>query len=288
VSVAAAAASLASAHLTVTKAEKARAATKLFAPTSGTVTAVNGAVGDNITAGSSGSSGSSGNSGASSPAAAGGLGGASGSSSNSSSSKSSGSGFLTLVNLDRFTMDVSLSESDIGSVKIGQAATVTVNAASGQQFAAHVTAIGVLPSSSGSSSAVSYPVTLLLDQSTGSLKAGMTATADIVTSETSGITIPTQALTGTTVTVVQNGKRTTRTVTTGLTGDAGTQVVSGLNAGDQVVVRSAIVTPSATSAGGLQARGLGGGPGGFARPGGGFGGGGFGGGGFRPGGPAGG
>jgi hypothetical protein len=190
-----------------------------------------------------------------------------------------------LVNVHRFTMDVSLSESDIGSVKIGQAATVTVNAASGQQFAAHVTAIGVLPSSSGSGSAVSYPVTLLLDQSSSSLKAGMSATADIVTAETSGITVPTQALTGTTVTVVQNGKQTARTVTTGLTGDSTTQIVSGLSAGDQVVVRSAVVTPSATSAaGGQQARGLGGGGfggggfGGGARPGGGFGGGGFGGG----------
>jgi multidrug efflux pump subunit AcrA (membrane-fusion protein) len=186
-------------------------------------------------------------------------------------------------------MDVSLSESDIGSVKIGQAATVTVNAASGQQFAAHVTAIGVLPSSSGSSSAVSYPVTLLLDQSSSSLKAGMSATADIVTATTSGITVPTQALTGTTVTVVKNGKRSTRTVTTGLTGDSSTQIVSGLSSGDQVVVRSATVTPTSSSATGQQARGLGGGGfggGGLARPGGGgFGGGGFGG--ARPAGPAG-
>jgi multidrug efflux pump subunit AcrA (membrane-fusion protein) len=195
-------------------------------------------------------------------------------------------------------MDVSLSESDIGSVKIGQAATVTVNAASGEQFAARVTAIGVLPSSSGTSSAVSYPVTLLLDQSSNSLKAGMSATADIVTAETSGITIPTQALTGTTVTVVQNGKQSARTVTTGLTGDSTTQIVSGLSAGDQVVVRSAVVTPSTTSAAGQQSRGFGGGGfggggfggggfGGGARPGGGgFGGGGFGGG-ARPGGAAG-
>jgi multidrug efflux pump subunit AcrA (membrane-fusion protein) len=294
VSVAAAAAAVESAKLTVTKAEKALAATKLFAPTGGTIAAVNGAVGDNITAGSSGSSGSSGGSSSgSSPSVAGGLGGGSSSSSSSSSGQSSGSGFITLVNVHRFTMDVSLSESDIGSVKIGQAATVTVNAASGEQFAAHVTAIGVLPSSSGSSSAVSYPVTLLLDQSSNSLKAGMSATADIVTAETSGITIPTQALTGTTVTVVQNGKQSARTVTTGLTGDSTTQIVSGLSAGDQVVVRSAVVTPSTTSAAGQQSRGFGGGGfggggfGGGARPGaGGFGGGGFGGG-ARPGGAAG-
>jgi multidrug efflux pump subunit AcrA (membrane-fusion protein) len=280
VSLAAAQANVESAKLTVTKAEKALTATKLIAPSSGTIAAVNGVVGDNITAGSSGSSGSSGGSSSgSTPSVAGGLGASSSSSPSSSSTPSSTSGFITLVNVHRFTMDVSLSESDIGSVKLGQAATVTVNAASGQQYAAHVTAIGVLPSSSGSSSAVSYPVTLLLDQSSSSLKAGMSATADIVTAETSGITIPTQALTGSTVTVDQNGKRTSRTVTTGLTGDSTTQIVSGLSAGDQVVVRSAVVTPSATSAAGQQPGGLGGG--GLARPGGGFGGGGFGGGGGR-------
>ncbi len=101
-------------------------------------------------------------------------------------------------------MEVSLSESDIGSVKVGQPATVTVNAASGEQFAARVADIGVLSSSSSSgssSSAVSYPVTLSLDQTGKSLKAGMSATADIVTSQVTGMAVPSQALSGSTVTV---------------------------------------------------------------------------------------
>ena len=181
-------------------------------------------------------------------------------------------------------MDVSLSESDIGSVKVGQAATVTVNAASGQEFAAKVTHIGVLSSSSGgssSSSAVSYPVTLTLDQTGKGLKAGMSATADIVTDEVTGIAIPSQALSGSTVTVEgKDGSQTTQRVQTGVVGDSTTQIVSGLNVGDKVVVRSA-----AASAGGVAASGsnqinnalrnrLGGGSG----LGGGFGGGGGGGG----------
>ena len=95
----------------------------------------------------------------------GGLGGSAASSSASGSSASSS--FITLAQISRYKMQVSLSESDIGSVKVGQPATVTVNAASGEQFAARVSDIGVLSSSSGSgsgSSAVSYPVTLTLDQ----------------------------------------------------------------------------------------------------------------------------
>jgi macrolide-specific efflux system membrane fusion protein len=115
------------------------------------------------------------------------------------------------VAVHRFKMDVSLSESDIGSVKTGQAATVTVQ--------------------------------------TG-------------------------------------GKQVTRSVDVGLTGDSSVQIVSGLNAGDQVVVRSTVVTQTSTQTQGALAgrTGLGGGLGGGGFGGGGFGGarpGGFGGGGFR-------
>jgi hypothetical protein len=186
-------------------------------------------------------------------------------------------------------MDVSLSESDIGSVKVGQTATVTVNAASGEQFSAKVTHIGVLSSSSGggsSSSAVSYPVTLTLGQTGKALKAEMSATADIVTDEVTGIAIPSQALSGSTVTIEsKDGKRTTQRVQTGVVGDSTTQVVSGLNVGDKVVIRSAAATAGAAAStgsnqinnalrnrvgggGGLGGGGLGGGGGGqvFAGP----------------------
>lgn len=275
VSVASAQAQVTSAQLAVTKAEKEVAATKIIAPAAGTIAAVNGAVGDAVSAGSSGSSASSsssgGSGGASTPSVATGLGGGS-TSTSSTSSSASGSGFITLVDVHRFKMDVSLSESDIASVKVGQAATVTVNAASGDEFAARVSSIGVLPSSSGSSSAVSYPLTLTLEQSSRTLKAGMSATADVVTAETSGITIPTQALTGSTVTVVtSNGKQTTKTVQVGLTGDSSVLISSGVNAGEKVVIRAPAITPSTTTSGATTP-----GAGGF---GGRFGGGGFGGGG---------
>jgi len=198
-------------------------------------------VGQTVSGGSSSSSSSSSSStGSNGASVAGGLGG--GGASSSSSGASGGSSFITLAQVSRFKMEVSLSESDIGSVKVGQPATVTVNAASGEQFAARVTDIGVLSSSSSSgssSSAVSYPVTLSLDQTAKRLKAGMSATADIVTSEVTGLAVPSQALSGSTVTVqAADGTQTTRRVQTGVVGDATTQVVSGLKVGDKVVVRS--------------------------------------------------
>ncbi len=277
--VAAAQASLDSAQLSVTSAEKDVAATTLRAPMAGTVTAVNGAVGTTVS-GSSSSSSSSSSSGSGGATVTGGLGGGA---STSTSSSSSSSSFITLAQLSRFRMQVSLSESDIGSVKVGQPATVTVNAASGEEFAARVSQIGVLSSSSGSdtSSAVSYPVTLTLDQTSSHLKAGMSATADIVTSQVTGLAVPSQALTGSTVTVqAADGTQTKQRVQTGVVGDSTTQIVSGLKAGDTLVVRSAAAALGAAASGSDQlnnairsrvgAGGLGGGLGGGA----GFGGGG--------------
>jgi hypothetical protein len=277
----------------------------------GTVASVTGQVGDQVSGGGT-SSGTTGSSGSTSGAgASGGAGGASGGQSggaSSSSTSSSSAGFITLVKLHTLTMDVSLSESDIGSVKVGQSATVTVNALQGQEMAAHVSAIGVLPTSStssGSSGAVSYPVTVVLDQGASGVRAGMSATADIVTGRASGLVVPNQAVQGGMVTIDRNGVRTQQRVQTGVVGDSSTQIVGGLQQGDTVVVTSpsAIAGQNATGAaqgagqgpggrfgggaGGLGGGGLGGAGGGFGGAGGGFrpgGGGGAGGGGFRPGG----
>jgi hypothetical protein len=289
-SVAAAQANVDSAELNVTKAENEVAATTLRAPMTGTIATINGEVGSTVGSGSSSSSSSS-SSDSSAASIAGALGGGGGSSSSNDSSGSS-SGFITLAQLSRFTMDVSLSESDIESVKVGQPATVTVNAASGEQFAAHVTHIAVLSSSSGgsSSSAVSYPVTLTLDQTGKDLRPGMSATADIVTDQVSGIAVPSQALTGSTVTVVdKDGKQSTQQVQTGVVGDSTTQIVSGLQVGQTVVVRSATAAAGAAEQGANQLNNAlsnraGGGLGGRRLGGGGFGG--FAGGGGLGGGPA--
>jgi hypothetical protein len=101
----------------------------------------------------------------------------------------------------------------------------------------------------------------------------MSATADIVTAQASGLTVPNQALRGSTVTVERDGQRTTQRVATGVAGDSSTQIVSGLQAGDEVVVTSTTATVGRLAGNAQQQGGLG--RGAF---GGGFGGGGLGGG----------
>jgi hypothetical protein len=180
-----------------------------------------------------------------------------GSASTGSTSTGSTAAF-TLVQLKNYDLSVSLSESDVGKVKDGQMATVTVSA-TGEKLAAKVIDVGVLSSSSTSSetgassssstSAVSYPVTLRLTQTSADIKPGMTASADIVTSQSTGLTVPTQALRGNTVTVVDGTKQTTTRVQTGVAGDSTTEIVSGLKAGDKVLVTSTSAAAGATATG---------------------------------------
>ena len=130
-SVAEAEANVESARLAVEEAEQALADTVLRAPDKGTVAEVNGAVGDTTSGGSTQSATSSDSSSNTSSGASGGLGGAGGGSSDTSSgSSTSGSGFVTLADLDQLNLEVAFSESDIGKLKVGQAATVSVNALS--------------------------------------------------------------------------------------------------------------------------------------------------------------
>ncbi len=272
VSVESAQAAVASAELALDEAEDDLEETRLRAPMAGTVASISGAVGDTVGSGSS--------SGGADPAGGG-----------DTSAAATGSSFITLVALSRLKLEVALSEADIGKVEVGQSAKVSINAASGEQVAGEVTKVGVL-SSAATSGSVSYPVEVSLKQSTDGIRTGMSATADIIVDRASGLTVPSQALRGSMVTVERDGGRATQRVQTGVVGESMTEVVSGLEAGDRVIVTSTSAAQGAT-AGQQPAGGAGAAPGGggFGGGRGGFGGGGLGGGppggGFGGGGPGG-
>jgi multidrug efflux pump subunit AcrA (membrane-fusion protein) len=184
-------------------------------------------------------------------------------------------------------MTVAFSESDISKVKVGQSATVSLDALSGVELAGHVSAIS--PLGTTSSSVVSYDATITLDQNDPRVKPGMSASASVITAQASGVTLPNSAVTGngslTTVQQMKNGRTVSTPVEVGLKGDSRTQIVSGLPSGAQVVVTTtlpALGSSTGSSASGTSGTGLGGGAARFG--GGGFGGGGFGGGGFGGGG----
>jgi multidrug efflux pump subunit AcrA (membrane-fusion protein) len=214
-------------------------------------------------------------------ASAGGAGSASGSTgtgasaTSSESSSTSSSSFIELVDVQGYQVVVPLSESEIGNVHVGQIATVTVEALEGRKLAAQVASLAVL--STSSSGAVSYDVTFQLEQTVPGLKPGMSATAEVVVKQAEGINVPTSAITGGSVTVKRGGKQVSQAVTTGLAGNSSTIILSGLKAGETVLLpaTSSTGTSGASLTSKLAGRGggLGGLGGGGGFPGGGFGGG---------------
>ena len=248
-------ASVDSAKASVHSAEQALADTKLYAPITGTIVSLASLQpGDSVSGGSNSSSSASSSSSSSSSATGGGttagsLGGSGSTGSTGSSSSSSGSSsFAEIVNTRKLTMTVAFSESDVSKLKVGQAATVTLDALSGVELGAHVTEISTVGTTS--SSVVSYDATLTLDQRDSRVKPGMSASAAVIVKQAQGVTVPNSALTGTgslaTLNVVNDGKKVSQQVVVGLKGDTRTVIISGLSAGDQVALTTTL--PSLGSA----------------------------------------
>jgi multidrug efflux pump subunit AcrA (membrane-fusion protein) len=268
--------------LTVESDEQAVQNTKLYAPESGTIVSLSGQVGETVSGGgttkasSTSSSSESTGGGTTGAAATTGARSSTSTTGSSSSTSSSSSSFAVLSDLSTMKLVVPLSESEIGNVKDGQIATVTVEALSGAKLAAHVSEVAL--TSTSNSGVVSYDVTFQLDQMEGGLKTGMSATAEVIVKQAEGINVPTSAISADSVTVERSGKQVRERVVTGLAGNTSTIILSGLKAGETVVLPAATTTSSSTSGAasrlGSRLGGAGGGLAGAAGGGGGFAGGG--------------
>jgi membrane fusion protein, macrolide-specific efflux system len=221
---------------TVKSAEAALSDTTLRAPATGTIASL-----EDLSAGESvqgGSSASASSSSSSSDSSTGSSSSASSTTSTSASTTSSGSSFAEIVNTNTLTMTVAISEADIGQIKVGESAAVTMDALSGVELAAHVAAIS--STATDSDDVVSYDVTLDLDQTDSQVLPGMSASAVVVVDQASGVTVPNDAISGSgsegAVTLDQDGKRVERQVVVGLRGTSRSVIVSGLSAGEELFV----------------------------------------------------
>ena len=152
-----------------------------------------------------------------------------------------------------------MTETDAPKVKVGQAATITLDALPNDTFTGHV--ISLDTDSTVVSNVVTYYAKVAFDKASDSVKPGMTASVSVVLDKVDdAITLPTSAVstTGTTerVTVkAKDGTETTRSITIGLRGDSAVEITDGLSVGDQVVLTSS----ASTSGAGAAPRGVGGG-----------------------------
>jgi HlyD family secretion protein len=111
--------------------------------------------------------------------------------------------FLIAEDLSAMRLEVKVDEADVGQVAAGQSATFQVDAFPGRTFPARVERVdvganadgGSTASSSSSNTVVAYTAVLAVNNSDSTLRPGMTATAEIVTSEKQGVLlVPNAAL----------------------------------------------------------------------------------------------
>ena len=89
--------------------------------------------------------------------------------------------FTLAEDLTRMQLEAEIDEADIGTVKVGQKATFTVDAYDGRDFSAIIQSIQFSPKTENG--VVTYKAVLTVDNADLSLRPGMTATAKIVTQE---------------------------------------------------------------------------------------------------------
>lgn len=162
---------------------------------------------------------------------------------------------MRIADLSRKQIFAKVDETDIGSVRVGQKATFTVDAYNGKTFTATVSKISqtdmdnswnVSNSSSSSSSSsaavIYYSVTLDVDDPEGLLMPSMTARVDIETAnKDNALAVPLSALKtdkqGTYVIVIKDdGSTENRYVETGIYGDEFVEIINGLAEGESVDV----------------------------------------------------
>jgi hypothetical protein len=163
-------------------------------------------------------------------------------------STSSAGGLITLVNPNGKRVTAFIAEADVASVKVGQEAAVNLPA-TGLDLTAKVVSVDV--QSTVSNNVVQYLTTLSLDAPPATVRVGQTASLSITTASLDNVLyVPTSAIAadGATSYVIRiaNGKHTKVEVTTGMTGTTGTEITSGLNEGDAVLLSN---TGSATARG---------------------------------------
>ncbi len=101
--------------------------------------------------------------------------------------------FTIAEDLSKMELKVDVDEADVGGVRNGQKATFTVDAYPGRKYTADVTRVGF--GSQTKDNVVSYPTVLNVKNDDLSLRPGMTATAEIATTEKSNVLlVPNAAL----------------------------------------------------------------------------------------------
>lgn len=173
---------------------------------------------------------------------------------------------MTIADMSRKQIIAKVDETDIGSVKVGQKATFTVDTYNGKTFNATVSRISqtdvtnswnINTSSTNTSTptVIYYYVILDVDDPDNLLLPAMTARVDIVTDEKENVlVVPISALktdsSGSYVMVSAGKEQEKRYVSTGIYSDEYVEITDGLTDGEQLVVTYKSKSSSSKNMGG--------------------------------------
>lgn len=192
---------------------------------------------------------------------------------------SSADGAMTLIDLSKYTVDLSVDETDINKLALGQMVNLDIQALGDTPVTGRITRLDIAPTSTGQ--LVTYTTQVTLDPVEAVLRPGMSATAEIILEQLEGvITVPnrfiqTDPATGQATLMVQvaPGSYAAVPVTLGMRGDEESQIVSGVEVGQTIVILPTEGDTTSQTGFGLRVPGVpgAGGPpaGGFGGPGGG-------------------
>ncbi len=151
--------------------------------------------------------------------------------------------FMSLPNLQQMQVQVSVHESVLDRVKVGQKATISIDAFAERRYEGTVQSVAVLPEQNyyyGSDTKV-YKAIVKIDETVGQLKPGMTAVAEIHIDLLEHVNaVPVQAIVqrdGKSWLYVEDGSSVAhRDITLGPSNDLFVTVTDGIQAGERVVL----------------------------------------------------
>jgi HlyD family secretion protein len=179
-------------------------------------------------------------------------------------SSASTTGFIVVANTGSMALHGTIGESDVVKLKLGQVATVTVDAIGTAKMTGKVSSLD--PVATIASGVPVYGVDVTIDLPSAAVKPGMSGTANvIIASSPNALTVPNLAvktLSGRRyLTVMKDGQQVDTDATFGLSNDTVTEVLTGVQEGDVV----ALPQPRAAATAGT--RGIQFGGGGAGQPG---------------------
>ena len=153
---------------------------------------------------------------------------------------------LALVDLSTLEVTITLAEVDVTKVQEGLQADIMLDADPGAVFTGTVTEIDLVGTTT--QGVVNYSATVSVDNPADTLRPGMNASANIILQHREGVLlVPNRAVRTTnnrlrTATVVYAGQLIDVPVTLGLSGDSQSEVLSGLQEGDLVLINQTTTT----------------------------------------------